>query len=118
MANYILRDVPQDVWDRFKARQQADQWHLRRLLLQLMDDYGRGRVSPSTGPEPTPTTGFINVTCPAGHEFQARFEKNALRERGVPRQVFCIQCGTSTALAAETRDNLESWTHTADAPDL
>ena len=41
---YILRNLPPELWTRFKARAAADGWPLRALLLALVTAYVEGRV--------------------------------------------------------------------------
>src|SRR5437868_8174824 len=50
MPQYILRDLPTEMWDKVKQRAQRDGWPLRALMLQLLDDYGAFRISPTTRP--------------------------------------------------------------------
>jgi hypothetical protein len=52
MANYILRDLPPDIWTRAKDRAQREGWPLRALFLRLLEDFGAGRVTPSGPPPP------------------------------------------------------------------
>lgn len=77
MPNYIVRDVPQEIFDRFRARVLRDnEPGMRPVLIALMDDYGAGRVSPKRSqvavssewiPGPLPTSeGDAVVTRRAG----------------------------------------------------
>jgi hypothetical protein len=50
MPQYVLRDIPVDVWARFKERAERENWPLRALYLQLMDDFGSGRLRPQGAP--------------------------------------------------------------------
>jgi hypothetical protein len=49
LAQYIIRDIPDDNWTRFIERADRDKWPLRALILQLVDDYGNERIGPSQG---------------------------------------------------------------------
>ena len=55
MAQYILRDLPGDIWDRMKTRAAREGWPTKALILRLLDDYGANRVSP-TGAPPSDVT--------------------------------------------------------------
>lgn len=115
MPNYILRDLPQNIWDDFKARALRDQWHLRALFLQLMIDYGRNRITPSKVAPPTPAYGFSDTVCPQGHQVSLTFKSKAdARPVAESGHVFCITCGTMFPLDEQQRATLESWVHTAD----
>lgn len=50
MPQYKLHDIPVDLWARFKERATRENWPLRPLFLQLMDDYAAGRISASAQP--------------------------------------------------------------------
>lgn len=41
---YILRDIPPDIWSRFSSRASEEGWPLRALILQLLDEYGARRI--------------------------------------------------------------------------
>jgi hypothetical protein len=45
MANYILRQFDDALWQRFKARAQGEGRGLRWVLLELIRMYADGRVS-------------------------------------------------------------------------
>lgn len=47
---YILRDVPEGLWRRVKARASRDGWPLRALILQLLEDFAIERVTPGGSP--------------------------------------------------------------------
>jgi hypothetical protein len=49
VRKFTLYDLPQEVWDRCKARSDREGWDLPALVAQLMDDYGSNRITP-TGP--------------------------------------------------------------------
>jgi hypothetical protein len=51
MPQYILRDLPEGLWRRVKARAARDGWPLRALILQLLEDFAGERITPS-GPAP------------------------------------------------------------------
>lgn len=62
MPQYILRDLPNELWTRFTTRANAERWPLRALFLQLLDDYGSGRTRPSAQPPlQLPTYGWLRV---------------------------------------------------------
>lgn len=44
MPAYILRDIDPDLWERVKARAQADGIALRALILALLRAYAKGHV--------------------------------------------------------------------------
>ena len=50
MPQYVLRDIPIDIWSRFTTRAKAENWPLRALFLQWMDDFGQGRTRPTGAP--------------------------------------------------------------------
>jgi hypothetical protein len=45
MPAYILRNIPPDLWARFKARSEADGIPMRALVLLLIEAYADGKVS-------------------------------------------------------------------------
>ena len=47
MPQYVLRNIPEDLWRRVSERATLDQWPKRALLLQLLEDYADRRISPS-----------------------------------------------------------------------
>lgn len=57
MPTYILRDLPDDAWARFKARAQRDGWPLRALFVALMQDYASDRLTPTAPPPPRASPG-------------------------------------------------------------
>lgn len=50
MPSYILRSLPDDLWERVKERSQREGWHLRPLLLKLLEDYASGRIPVGSPP--------------------------------------------------------------------
>lgn len=64
MASFTLRDIDRDPrWRLAITRGEVEGWSPRRLILQLLDDYGAGRITPSrpatpAGPEPPPGEPF------------------------------------------------------------
>jgi hypothetical protein len=54
MANYVLANIPSQLWFAFRNRADEDRWDIRALLLQLMQDYVDGKIRPSTNPPPRP----------------------------------------------------------------
>ena len=67
MPSYILRDLPPDLWDKFRKRAELQRWPLRALILHLLELYADGKIQlageppPRPGPptigEPPPNTG-------------------------------------------------------------
>lgn len=51
MKKFTLFDLPQDVWDKFKARADREGWSPPALALELMRDYGNGRITPDAPPQ-------------------------------------------------------------------
>src|SRR5262245_40551035 len=49
-VQYVLRNLPTDLWVRFSNRATSENWTLRALFLQLMDDYGNHHISPTKSP--------------------------------------------------------------------
>ncbi len=45
MANYILRNLPDEIWTPVKARAAREGWPLRALLLALLRGYADGTVT-------------------------------------------------------------------------
>ena len=43
MTDYLLRDIPDDVWRKAKARAALEGTSLRDALLTLLTKYGKGR---------------------------------------------------------------------------
>lgn len=48
MPQYNLRDIPPTLWHAFTERAGREQWPLRALVLQLIQDYADGKIHPST----------------------------------------------------------------------
>jgi len=46
MPTYILRDLPEDLWGRVKARAEREGRHLRPLFLMLLERYAATGVPP------------------------------------------------------------------------
>jgi hypothetical protein len=79
---YLLPHVPPGVWSGAKARADREQWDMRDLILCLLDDYGRDRVTPAADP---PRHHYQSVTRPertvvvthhADRTLQRRFRAN------------------------------------------
>lgn len=51
MATYILRDIPVGLWTAVKDRSHRQGWPVRPLLLDLLQQYADGRISPSGPPQ-------------------------------------------------------------------
>lgn len=51
MAKFTLFDLPQDTWDACKARADREGWDMPALVIALMDDYGKGRLTPTAPPQ-------------------------------------------------------------------
>lgn len=49
MASYILRDLPPDLWNRFKARAETERRPLKALFLDLIAAYADNRVFAPAG---------------------------------------------------------------------
>ena len=47
MPQYVLRSIPEELWQRVTDRATIDCWPMRALLLQLLEDYADRRISPS-----------------------------------------------------------------------
>lgn len=45
MSDHLIRKVPDDLWQRVKARATAEQLPLRQLLLHLLRSYADGDLS-------------------------------------------------------------------------
>jgi hypothetical protein len=45
MPAYILRNIPADLWTRFKARSEAEGIPMRALVLLLIEAYAEGKIS-------------------------------------------------------------------------
>ena len=52
MPNYILRDIPLELWVHVKGRAQVLGWPLRALILRLLKDFAEERITPSGQPDP------------------------------------------------------------------
>lgn len=119
MATYVLRDLPQGVWDTFKARGQREGWPLRALFLQLMSDYGAGLITPSTKPGHRPESGLLRVQCSNGHVLEFAYSKAWVKEHPAVRQLtfHCPICGEAyLPLTADEHEALEWWAHTLSPP--
>lgn len=117
MPKYELYDLPQHTWDAFKARCLRDGWHIKALFLQLMDDYGAGRISPSVAAEGRPSTGFFEFTCSMGHTSRLRFTKPEVRamvDADEPIALHCYMCMERLAVSTQDLAHMESWAHTPD----
>ena len=53
MATYILRDLPEDLWARVKARAEREGRPLRPLFLDLLDRYAMGGLESIRGEQPS-----------------------------------------------------------------
>lgn len=47
MPSYLLRNIPPDLWARFKARSEVEGIPMRALILLLIEAYATGEVSVS-----------------------------------------------------------------------
>lgn len=54
MPDFMLRDIPNELWERFKDRAQREKWHVPSLLRQLVTDYAAGRIAASQAPSSNP----------------------------------------------------------------
>ena len=114
MPQYILRDLDQRLWIRFKERAQREGWHLRALFLQLLEDYASGKITLSRSASSTPDVGQWPLLCPNGHATIQVFSKEEAADwlaRGY-RTLACLTCGADVEVTQEERDTLESWIHT------
>ena len=53
MPDYLIPKIPSQLWFAFRNRADHEQWPIRSLLLQLIQDYADGKVGPTTEPPPT-----------------------------------------------------------------
>lgn len=60
MANYVLRDLPDPLWDRVKARAEQLGWPLRPLFVQLLTDFADGHIAPQ-GSSPMAAYGWLTT---------------------------------------------------------
>lgn len=118
MSSYILRDLPQTTWDRFKARCHRDGWHMRALFLQLMDDYGTDQITPSRSPTGRIAHSVMTLTCPNGHTMMVPLSKADTRAAALAGRLepTCWACGDAFVLDDTDRANLESWAHSRTPP--
>lgn len=54
MPSYILRDLPPDLWDKFRQRAELQQWPLRALILHLFELYATDQIQLKKAPPPRP----------------------------------------------------------------
>jgi hypothetical protein len=47
MPSYILRNIPPDMWEQFKARAEREGIPMRALILLLIEAYADGKVTVS-----------------------------------------------------------------------
>lgn len=114
MSQYILRDLPPDLWTRFKERVNRDGWHLRALFLQLMKEYGDGSLQLRGVPSSRPDKGMLPLPCAPGHSVHlAKLEAAEVAARGT---VWCQHCGRDVVLPEDDRATLQSWAHTPSEP--
>jgi len=52
MPDYLFPEIPSQLWFAFRNRADHEQWPIRSLLLQLMQDYADGKIEPTTEPPP------------------------------------------------------------------
>jgi ribosomal protein S27E len=108
-------DMPQDTWDRFVDRCGRDHWQVQTLIVQLIDDYGAGRITPSSDPAGTRAPGFLKVTCSQNHTNEVCFAKESVRSAQPDAPVRCPTCGDVIDLSEHDRLQLLVWAHTEDA---
>jgi hypothetical protein len=53
MPQYILRDLPAELWNKVKDRAQQEGWPLRALFLRLLAEYAIGRLTLGSPPSAT-----------------------------------------------------------------
>ena len=51
MPDYFLSNIPSQLWFAFRNRADQEQWPIRPLLLQLMQDYVDGTSKPTREPQ-------------------------------------------------------------------
>jgi len=118
MAQYILRDLDDTLWTRFRRRAGLDGWHLQGIFRQFMEDYAAGRITLSAGAPPRPTMGTWYLTCPNGDQTTRGFTKASAKawlESGETTMP-CEKCGAAVPISPADRATLESWTTTPDPP--
>jgi hypothetical protein len=50
MSQYVLRNLPPELWAKVHARADREGWPLRQLFLALLDDYAEGRIQLTASP--------------------------------------------------------------------
>jgi hypothetical protein len=118
MAQYILRDLDDSLWNRFRRRAGLDGWHLQGIFRQFMEDYAAGRITLSAAAPPRPDMGSWYVTCPNNHQTVRGFTKASAKEwlASGATTMTCDKCGAPAPVSQEDRDTLESWTTTPSPP--
>lgn len=48
MPEYTLRNVPPELWSRFTERANREGWPIKALIVNLLEAYANGRVTPQT----------------------------------------------------------------------
>lgn len=116
MASYILRDLPPEVWARFKERSEREGWQLRPLFIELMREYGDGRFSPVAPSSARPARGlskdFLEVTCANGHPVRVALSRlGGLTDAQLDSSAVasCSTCRLNVFLRQEDRDAVRAW---------
>ena len=113
MASYVLKELPPDVWERFRKRSRMEGWSLSPLLIQLMREYCDGRITLSAQPPALPASAseLLDVSCPNGHIVRIAISKL----RGLPTAHLdsgavarCRNCGLHVFLSQRHRDTVMS----------
>ena len=115
MASYVLNELPQEVWERFRKRSRREGWALSPLLVQLMREYGEGRLQLAAQPPPPlpKTPELLDVACPNGHTVKIPLSKlqtlpPAHLDSGAVAR--CRTCGLHVFLSQRHRDTVVAWT--------
>jgi hypothetical protein len=113
MSQYILRDLPPDMWMRFKRRAELQQWPIRALILRLLEDYADNRITPSaasprsSNPMPPPISAdklvTVNVRSPA-QQLQLK-AWHAIEDAGE----LVLLDANRHVIGRFPRENIESW---------
>ena len=116
MATYILRDLPPDVWARFKERSEREGWPLSALFIELMREYGDGHFSLVAPPPSRPSKGFVKafleVPCANGHPVRVAFSRlEGLTDAQLDSSAVasCGTCRLNVFLRQEDRDAVRAW---------
>lgn len=114
MASYVLNELPQKVWERFRKRSRREGWALSPLLVELMREYGEGRLTLAAQPPASlpRTSELLEVACPNGHAVKIPLSKlqalpTAHLDSGAVAR--CRSCGLHVFLSQRHRDTITAW---------